>query len=251
MDRRLFLFQPVAFAAVTITIGGIIIPSKAEAIEPIILSGLVMAIIPSMVQAISGIINFNKNLSFEQERTEAQKKVEQARLIDEKRNIQARQVVEWLAMGVANKEITYQAATEAYRRTLANLHISNNIDGANTIFQVKDGAIYLERNGTGGTLHAAAGNFSAFNGKMTGTAAVPVDYAREIDRSEKSKAIKSIADSINMSDTDFNQKFVLHAKQPFSSAKKPTIIGADANLYAIFNRNGLNRGNSEINFMAS
>lgn len=250
MNRRKFIVAPVS-TAIFVFAGAGFTSKSAHAFDPIITTGLVMAIIPSMVQAITGIINFNKGLVFEQERAEAQKKVEQARLIDEKRTIQARQVFEWLAMGVANKDITYQAATEAYRKTLANLHISNNIDGADTIFQVKDGAIYLERNGTGGTLHAAAGNFSAFNKQMTGTLAVPVDYAREIDRSEKHKAIKSIADSVNMSDTDFNQRFVLHAKRPFSSANNPTVGGADANLYAIFNRDGLNRGNSEIGFMAS
>lgn len=247
MRRREFLKSPLALTAAST----LILPQKASAIDPFT-GGLLIAIVPSMIDAITGIISENKRLSLERERHQAQERWEKIRYIDSVKQTQARYISDWLNVGIATGAISYKVAAEAYASTLANIGLSSNFDGIGTAIQVRDGLLYLERGGQNGVLHAAAAQFVDYTHDQTGVLPIPVSSAQTIDGYERSKAIERVSASLGMSDTEFNRNYVLGTKRKFSSARNPTPSGSDVSLYAAFNRASLNTsGQVQATFMAA
>lgn len=219
----------------------LLLPQRANAVDPLT-GALLVAIVPSMISAITGIVSDNKRLALEQERFLAQERWERIKYIDSVKQTQARYISDWLSVGVTTGAISYKVAAEAYANTLANIGLSSNFDGAGTTIQVRDGLLYLERGGQNGVLHAAAAQFADYSHDRTGILPVPVSSAQSIDGSERNKAIARASTSLGMSDVEFNRNYVLGTKRKFSSARNPTPAGSDVSLYATFNRASLSTG---------
>lgn len=254
MQRRHFVLSTTV-SACAMTTGGILLPQRATA-DPLI-AAAVIAILPSMISAIHSLFTANKDRAesnaLEREKIAAQERMAHANLVDgrvrymmtrtdERNKAQMDMVLQWLGMGVTNKEITYLAATDAYRKTLATLGLSENIDGKGTYLGVKDGALYAGRSGFGGTEHAGEVEISKALLSVNGTLPVPVRNAQEIDISERTSAIDSIAKSLKMDGSTFEKEYALMSKRGFSSARNPTAAMPDENIYAVVNKAAYERG---------
>lgn len=272
MQRRHFVLSTTV-SACAMTTGGILLPQRAAA-DPII-AAAVIAILPSMINAIHSLFTANKDRAessaLEREKIASQERMAQANLVDGRvrfmmtraddmatrndaaRKAQMEMIAQWLGTGVANGSITYLAATDAYRNTLATLGLSENFDGKGTYLGVKDGALYSARKNYGGTQHAAEARINSAAFRNNGVMPIPVGFSQELDVYQSNSAIKSIAETLQMSDTAFNREYVLKSKRPFSSAANPTSAKPDINIYAVMNREAYNSGKQVIpyEFMAT
>lgn len=272
-----FTLSALGSAALVVTSGGIILPIRAKA-DPVIVAA-VIAILPSMINAIHSLFTANKDRAesnaLEREKIAAQERMAHANLVDGRvrfmmtraddmttrsdaaRKAQMEMIAQWLGSGVTkgaeNGGITYLAATEAYKNTLATLGLSENFDGKGTYLGVKDGALYSGRRNYQGTQHAGEAKLNSVAFQNKGAMPVPVSFSQELDAFQSSSAIKSIADSLRMSDTTFNREYVLKSKRGFSTADTPTAGKPDVNIYAVVNRAAYDNGKQVIpyEFMAT
>lgn len=237
--------------ALVVSTGGIFIPKDAKALEPALTIGLLVAIAPPIITAISNFFSVGESSKIEREKLAWNAKIEERKIQDVTLQQQAKYINDWLYLGVSTGKIEYHAAVDAYSKTLTNMRLANNFDGAGTFVAVKDGVLFLERGQYGGQLHAASTEFATSTYQSTGAVPIPVDNPRSLDRDEKRRAIKNIADSVKMDDTKFAANYVVGAGRKFSSADSPTLGGADKTLYSVFNRQQLESGNAKANFLAT
>jgi hypothetical protein len=276
-NSKRFTLSALGSAALVFTSGGILIPKRAQA-DPII-TAAVIAILPSMISAIHSLFTANKDRAesnaIEREKIAAQERMAHANLVDGRvrfmmtraddlatrndatRKSQMEMIAQWLGAGVTkgaeNGGITYLAATEAYKNTLATLGLSENFDGKGTYLGVKDGALYSGRRNYQGTQHAGEAKLNSIAFQNTGTMPVAVGYSQELDTYQNNSAIRSLADTLQMSDTAFAREYALISKRSFSSATNPTAARPDVSIYAVANKTAYERGQRVIpyEFMAT
>lgn len=246
-----FTLSAIGSAALVVTTGGILIPKDAKALEPALTVGLLIAIVPSMITAITNFFSVGESSKIEREKLAWSAKMEERKIQDLTLQQQAKYINDWLYLGVTNGKIEYHAAVDGFSRTLTNMRLANNFDGVGTMVSVKDGVLFLDRGRYNGQLHAASTEFATSTYQSTGAVPIPVDNPRSLDRDEKKIAIKKIADSVKMDDTKFAANYVVGAGRKFSSADSPTLGGADKTLYSVFNRQQLESGNAKANFLAT
>lgn len=249
-SKRLAL-NAFSASALVVTTGGIFVPKDAKALEPALTVGLLVAIVPPIITAITNFFSVGESSKIEREKLAWSAKIEERKIQDVTLQQQAKDIKDWLYLGISSGKIDYHAAVDGYSRTLTNMRLANNFDGAGTYVAVKDGVLFLERGQYGGQLHAASTEFATSSYQKTGDVPIPVDNPRSLDRSEKNTTIKKIADSVGMDDTKFAANYVVGAGRKFSSANSPTLGGANATLYSVFNKQQLESGNAKANFLAT
>jgi hypothetical protein len=249
MNRRIYLKNQIAAASI-ITTGGILLPQESFAIIDPFTGTIVITLLAPMVSSITALMNTNKTIKWEQEKYEIEKRIANANLQDEQRRVKLQSVGNWLTLGIQANQITYKEATDAYARTINSLWITDNLDGSNTIAGIKQGALFVERGGYGGSNHGQAVKFMTSMVDAYGRVPVPTSNHYLPNRSELSDLKTKIANSSNMSDSQFEKDYGVGAVRPYSLANKPT-SNADIRLVAVYNKEQFNAGSVAPIFVAA
>lgn len=228
--RRNFFGNMVALSVAST----LVLPKQAQAIGPFT-GALTIAIATPIVTAISMLYSEKKRL----EREDQQRALAISQMREQRIYAQIQHVREWLEFGVRGNQITYQAATNAFSSTLANLTLADDFDGRGTRVEVKNGVLQVERGIYSGSLHA--GSIRHVHGKYhdSGDFPVPVSSAYMISSDDKTKLIDKIAEGQRMDGSVFDKDYAIYSARDFSGARRPTERGADSTLVAVFNREEL------------
>jgi hypothetical protein len=247
ITRRPFVLVPTAAAAM-------LVGHRRAYGEPV----TTVMIIGSIVQALVTLYTHSSGLAAERERTIEQERArlstvaredairvaeerrlvrsELARLGEERLRIALDSTSAWLNTAVSAKHISFQAATDIQRNSLAHFLMAGDLDGHGTSVAVNQGVLELVRGRSGGKVHNAHASLIAMrqqHGQEDAALLVPTTGIIDIGSRNRNAVIKRVADTMKVSDTDFNATHAVGTARFFSTAARPQGLH-DTEVYEVF-----------------